>query len=60
MENPGTEPSPPAPEAADPQGGHDHLEAAEAADDETRLKVLEDLYRSLESGLEGSGSSPSR
>ena len=60
MDDPGTEPSPPASEGNEPQGGHDHLEAAEAADDETRLKVLEDLYRSLESGLEGSGSPSSR
>jgi hypothetical protein len=34
---------------------HAHLEAAETANDETRLQVLEELYRNLESSLEGSG-----
>jgi hypothetical protein len=45
----------PAPEESLVEDAQAHLEAAEAADDETRLKVLEDLYRSLETTLEGSG-----
>ena len=54
MENPDT-PRAPLGEGSSSAEAHAHLDAAEAADDETRLQVLEDLYRSLESGLEGSG-----
>lgn len=36
----------------------ERLETAESGDEEARLKVLEDLYRSLESGLEGSDNPP--
>ena len=60
MEDHGTETPSSTHEAPEPSGDHHQLDAAEAADDETRLKVLEDLYRSLESGLEGSGSPSSQ
>lgn len=59
MEDHSTEATPSTPEAKALEG-LDGLEAAEAADDESRLKVLEDLYRSLESGLEGSGNPSSQ
>jgi len=54
MDNPSERSPDPAPDPSPLASDQARLDAAEAADDETRLKVLEDLYRSLESGLEGS------